>query len=124
ILPNPVEPNRFRPMPEVPMKPGLIIFVGTLCEKKGIRQLILAMPEILAAVPHAHLIAFGRDSTDPATGRPYRETLESELRSHRAIAGRITFKDHVLHSQLPLELAAAEVLAYPSHMEAHLVAWL
>ena len=104
------------------MKPGLIVFVGTLCEKKGIRQLALALPEIVAAVPHAHLIVCGRDSKDSLTGRSYRQTLEfiltPELRS------RIGFKDHVVHSELPLELAAAEVLAYPSHMEAHPVAWL
>jgi glycosyltransferase involved in cell wall biosynthesis len=122
ILPNPVDTSKFRPMPEVPVIPGRIVFVGTLCEKKGIRQLVQAMPEILAAIPQAHLVACGRDSTDRSTGRSYKELLESAIAPEAR--PRITFKDHVENQQLPQELAAAEVLVYPSHMEAHPVAWL
>ena len=122
ILPNPVDTAKFRPMPQVPVIPARIVFVGTLCEKKGIRQLVHAMREILAAVPNAHLVAYGRDSRDPAAGRSYRERLEAALAPDAR--GRIMFKDHVQNAQLPAELAAAEVLVYPSHMEAHPVAWL
>jgi glycosyltransferase involved in cell wall biosynthesis len=116
ILPNPIDTNRFRPMPEIPVVPGRIVFVGTLCEKKGIRQLILAMPEILAAFPQAHLLAIGRDSRDPDTGLSYMDLLEATVAP--GARGRITFKDHVDNEQLPRELAAAQVLVYPSHMEA------
>jgi glycosyltransferase involved in cell wall biosynthesis len=116
ILPNPVDTAKFRPMLEVPVVPGRIVYVGTLCEKKGIRQLVQAMPEILAAVPQAHLVACGRDSTDRSTGRSYKELLESAIAPKAR--PRITFKDHVENQQLPQELAAAEILVYPSHMEA------
>lgn len=116
ILPNPVDTAKFRPRPEVPVIRGRIVFVGTLCEKKGIRQLVEAMPEILAAVPQAHLVACGRDYTDQVTGRSYKELLESTIVP--AVRPQIIFKDHVSNEQLPQELAAAEVLAYPSHMEA------
>lgn len=122
ILPNPVDTTKFRPMPEVPVVPGRIVFVGTLCEKKGIRQLVQAMPEILGAVPQAHLVACGRDSTERSTSRSYKELLESTIAPKAR--PRITFKDHVENQQLPQELAAAEVLVYPSHMEAFPVAWL
>jgi glycosyltransferase involved in cell wall biosynthesis len=116
ILPNPVDMAKFRPMPEVPVIPGRIVFVGTLCEKKGIRQLVQAMPEILAAVPHAHLVACGRDYPDQATGRSFKELLESIISP--AVCSRIVFKDHVNNEHLPQELASAEILVYPSHMEA------
>jgi glycosyltransferase involved in cell wall biosynthesis len=116
VLPNPVDTVRFRPMPEVSPVQGRIVFVGTLCEKKGIRQLALAMPEILAAVPHAHLIACGRDSKDLTTGGSYRDALQQAIPAE--VRGRITFNDHVENGQLPRQLAAAEVLVYPSHMEA------
>jgi len=122
ILPNPVDTAKFRPMPEVPVIAGRIVFVGTLCEKKGIRQLVQAMPEILAAVPKAHLVACGRDSMDPSTGRFFKELLKSITAPEVRL--RLTFKDYVDNDQLPRELAAAELLAYPSHMEAHPVAWL
>src|SRR5262249_39816070 len=78
IIPNPVDTEVFRPMPEIQVVPGLIVFVGTLCEKKGIRQLVQAMPEIISAVPNARLMAFGRDSLDPVTRGSYRESLIRE----------------------------------------------
>jgi glycosyltransferase involved in cell wall biosynthesis len=122
IIPNSIDTAKFRPMPEVPVISGRIVFVGTLCEKKGIPQLVQAMPEILAAVPNAHLVACGRDSTDRSTGQSFKNLLECAMSSQ--VRRRITFKDHVDNEQLPRELATAEVLVYPSHMEALGVAWL
>jgi len=115
ILPNPVDTKKFRPMPEVSIVPGLIVFVGTLCEKKGIRQLVLGMPEIIAAMPNVRLVVYGRDTTDPGTGRSYREGLEAAVPA--PVRQRITFQDHVDNAKLPAALAAAGVLVYPSHME-------
>jgi len=122
ILPNPVDTSLFRPLPAVPTTPGLILFVGTLCEKKGIRQLVQAMPKVLSAVPSARLLACGGDSRIAATGRSYRDLLEATMTPETRT--RITFADHVDNSQLPRKLAAAAVLVYPSHMEAHPIAWL
>ena len=122
ILHNPVDTERFRPMPQAPAAPGLIGFAGTLCEKKGIRQLVQAMPEIVAAVPQARLIVCGRDSVDPGTGRSFRQTIQAAITPQTA--GRITFTGHVENARLPLELAAAQALVYPSHIEAMPVAWL
>jgi glycosyltransferase involved in cell wall biosynthesis len=116
ILPNPVNTSVFRPMPEIPVVQGLIVFVGTLCEKKGIRQLVQAMPEIIAAVPNAHLVAYGRDSVNPSTGESYRHSLQREFKP--LFPNRVKFMDHADNGSLPAKLAAAEVLVYPSHMEA------
>jgi glycosyltransferase involved in cell wall biosynthesis len=122
ILPNPVDTEHFRPMPQVPVTPGLIGFVGTLCEKKGIRQVVLAMPEIAAAVPQVCLMACGRDSVDPRTGKSFRQTLQAAIPS--GASWDVTFTGHVENARLPVELAAAQVLVYPSHMEAQGIAWL
>lgn len=120
ILPNPVNTERFRPMPDVPTTPGLLVFVGTLCEKKGIRQLLTAMREIVVALPHVRLLVCGRDTTDPGTGKSYRQGLQDAITE--PVRQRIAFKDHVQNTELPAELAAAEVLIYPSHMESQGIA--
>jgi glycosyltransferase involved in cell wall biosynthesis len=67
ILPNPVDTERFQPLPHVPERPGLIVFVGTVCEKKGVRQLVQAMPQIVAAVPQARLWVCGWANRLPNT---------------------------------------------------------
>lgn len=122
ILPNPVDTEFFRPRPDITPVPGRIVFVGTLCEKKGIRQLVQAMPEIVRHVPQAHLIAVGRDWRDPRNGSSYLEVLQRNIAPE--VRERITFTGPILREQLPDLLATAEVCVYPSHMEALPVAWL
>ncbi len=122
ILPNPVDSERFRPRPEEAVIPGLLGFVGMLCEKKGIRQLVAAMPEIAAAVPKARLFVFGRDAIDPRTGRSFQQGLEAAIPGE--IRPSITFRGHVDNTRLPAELGPVQALVFPSHMEALPVAWL
>ena len=116
ILPNPVDTERFKPRPEIPEEDGLIVFVGTLCEKKGVRQLVQAMPRIVAEVPRARLLAVGRDSTDPLSGQSFRSLLQRAIAPE--LKPRIEFQEFVDNERLPEVLARASVCAYPSHMEA------
>jgi glycosyltransferase involved in cell wall biosynthesis len=116
VLHNPVNVELFRPRPDVAEERGLIVFVGTVCEKKGVRQLVEAMPEIVAAVPHARLCLAGRDGRDPRTGQSFIEQLRAGMPA--AIAAQIEFRGQLEHALVPDLLARAEVLAYPSHMEA------
>ncbi|MGC8731863.1 MAG: glycosyltransferase family 4 protein [Halothiobacillaceae bacterium] len=122
ILPNPIDTNMFSPRPDVEPEAGLIVFVGTVCEKKGVRQLIQAMPQIVDAVPQARLWVIGRDWSDPKTKRSFmqylRELIPPELESH------IVFRGPIERARLPDILAKAAVCVYPSHMEALPVAWL
>lgn len=115
ILPNPVDTERFHPLPEVPEDDGLIVFAGTICDKKGVRELVQAMPAVIAAVPHAKLKLFGKDWRNPATGRQFRDEYEglipTELSRHIEFAGPIE------HGRLPHEYARAQVCVFPSHME-------
>ena len=101
---------------------GLILFVGTVCEKKGVRQLVQAIPRVVAAVPNARLWVVGRDWRDPKTGRSFTAGLRDQLPP--GLAGRIEFRGSVEHAALPDLLARAQVCVYPSHMEALPVAWL
>jgi glycosyltransferase involved in cell wall biosynthesis len=116
ILPNPVDTERFKPRPEVQEEDGLIIFTGTLCEKKGVRQLVQALPRIVAEVPQARLLIVGRDSIDPLTGASFKLSLEKLIEPQ--LQPRVRFVDFIDNSRLPEILASASVCVYPSHMEA------
>ncbi len=116
ILPNPVDTAFFSPRPNIAEEDGLIVFVGTVCEKKGIRQLIQAMPVIVQAVPDAHLLAVGRDWRDPVTGASFMGSVRSQMPA--GLESRVHFQGSVEHAVLPDVLAKASVCAYPSHMEA------
>lgn len=122
ILPNPVDTSRFQPQPPELEQDGLILFVGAVCEKKGVRQLVEAMPQIVAAAPQARLWIAGRDWRDPQTGESFTEKLRGLIPP--ALADRIVFKGRIEHAQLPGLMAQASVCVYPSHMEAMPLAWL
>jgi glycosyltransferase involved in cell wall biosynthesis len=116
VLPNPVDTCLFAPRPEIPEQESRIVFVGAICEKKGIRQLIQAMPRIVAHVPDARLAVIGRDTKDRSTGSSYGERLRSIIPSH--VKDRIEFTGPVEQTALPATMASAMVCVYPSHMEA------
>lgn len=119
VLPNGVDTDAFRPL-AVAEEPGTIAFVGTLCEKKGIRQLVEAMPAVLARHPYARLLAAGRDWVDEDGS--FRARLEAAL--DPATAAHVEFLGPIDHDDVPALLARAAVCAYPSHMEALPLAWL
>ncbi len=122
ILPNPVDTTRFQPQSPGLEEDGLILFVGTVCEKKGVRQLVEAMPQIVAAAPHSRLWVAGRDWHDPQTGESFIEKLRGMIPPE--LADKVIFKGRIEHAQLPGLMAKASVCVYPSHMEAMPLAWL
>jgi glycosyltransferase involved in cell wall biosynthesis len=122
ILPNPVDTIRFAPRSDIAEVPFRIVFVGTICEKKGVRQLIQAMPAILEHEPHAHLQLAGRDWRDPSTGTSY--TDEMRKVATRLAPGRVSFLGTVNNHDLPSLLASASVCVMPSHAEAMSITWL
>lgn len=122
ILPNPVDTLRFHPQPAEVEEDGVILFVGTVCEKKGVRQLVQAMPQIAAAAPHAKLWIAGRDWNDPQTGESFIEKLRGMISPD--LTEKIIFKGRIEHAELPALMGKASICVYPSHMEAMPLAWL
>ncbi|WP_294950905.1 glycosyltransferase family 4 protein [Sulfurovum sp.] len=99
-----------------------ILFVGTVVEKKGVRQLVEAMPKILEAYPDATLDIVGRDWKDPQTGESYTAYLKTFITPDIEKAVKIV--GPLPHHDIPKKLEQAEVCVYPSHMEAMPIAWL
>ncbi|MFC3880881.1 glycosyltransferase family 4 protein [Algoriphagus namhaensis] len=93
---------------------GKLVFAGTVCEKKGIRQLILALPEIIEKFPEVHLEVYGRDSRD-SQGLSFTEMLKESTPAE--ILEKINFHGPVSHDDLPKYYEQAEICVFPSHME-------
>jgi glycosyltransferase involved in cell wall biosynthesis len=121
VIPNPVNVGEFAPPPDNSEEDGLIVFTGTVIERKGIRQLIEAMPAILAAVPSAHLEVYGGEGI-PEPAVPFAKVLQDSMPP--AIASRVTWKGRVGRATLPGALRRASVCVYPSHIEAMPIGWL
>lgn len=121
ILPNPVDTERL--IPDLAREvPGRIVFVGTVTEKKGIRQLAHAMSIVCEKMPTAHLVVAGPDTIDPVSGGSYINRIKSEVPS--STADRIHFLGRIANEDVGRLLAEGSIAAYPSHMEALPLAWL
>lgn len=122
IIPNPIDTELFRPNPKIPVKPNKLLFVGTVCEKKGVRQLVMAMPTIVKVFPDVQLEIVGRDWYDPITKSSYTEYLKTfitpDTADHIQITGPVDL------TEIPKKIAESEICVYPSHMEALPLAWL
>lgn len=116
VLYNPVDTQKFRPRRDIPAVPGRMLFMGTVNENKGVRQLIQAFRSIAAAVPNAHLKIVGRDGRDPQTGGSFIQSLQKIVPAN--LQKRIEFLDCIEHSRVPDYLATTEAAVFPSHMEA------
>jgi glycosyltransferase involved in cell wall biosynthesis len=114
IIPNPVDTELFSPAQNEEDK-DLIAFVGTVCEKKGIRQLLQALPIILEAHPSARLLVIGRDQYDKELGMSFTEYLKASTKAE--VLSHISFLGTVKRDDLPTFLGKASVCVYPSLSE-------
>lgn len=113
---NPINTEFFKPIKRE-VSESKIVFVGTVCEKKGIRQLIQAFPLVKKAFRNATLEIYGRDWFFP-DGRSYIQMLkEKELSQLGEMLKDIHFHGAISFSDIPLVYAEAAVCVFPSHME-------
>ena len=122
VIPNPVDVSRFAPRPDAAQVPGRILCLSTLSLKKGVREIVAAIPAVLDADSRAHLHMVGRDWRDPQTGASLREALEALVPAR--LRDRVRFLGEVAHPEVPSVLAEAQVVVFPSLMEAMPVAWI
>lgn len=114
LIPSPINTDLFQPSHKVEVVLHKIVFAGTVCEKKGVRQLVQAFQEVRLNYIDATLDIYGRDwfYTD---GRSY----IAELRKVFTVLqmDRVRFMGTVAHSDLPRIYESAEVCVFPSHIE-------
>ena len=83
----------------------VIVSVGRLVHRKGQDTLVEALPEILSAVPDAHLIFIGEG--------PHKDYLVNRA-SALKVTQAITFIGRIQYAQLPRYICVGDIFAMPS----------
>lgn len=91
-----------------------LLFIGTVCEKKGIKQLLLALPKIKKKIPNVTLDIVGRDWKSKKINS-YIEYLKVEF--SEIINDFVTFKGVLPQNEIPKVIETAQVCVYPSLSE-------
>ncbi|KRD07454.1 glycosyl transferase family 1 [Flavobacterium sp. Root901] len=113
---NPIDTDFFKPI-ITNDSDNKIVFAGTVCEKKGIRQLIQAFPLVKKEFPNVTLEVYGRDWFFP-NGTSYMKMLkDKELIKLGNASQDINFHGAVPYSDIPQVYSEASLCVFPSHME-------
>ncbi|WP_057935993.1 glycosyltransferase family 4 protein [Algoriphagus resistens] len=113
IINYPVSIERFYPSDPSKVNKNSLVFAGTICEKKGVRQLLQALKLLHVDFPDLHLNLYGRDWKFP-DGRSYTELMQV---SFNQIKDHYTFHGPVEQVKLPSIYEQAEICIFPSHSE-------
>jgi len=116
LINSPINIDFFSPKNTV-VKKHSIVFVGCVCEKKGVRQLIQSFPFVKEQFPEAILEIYGRDWFYPDGNSYTSKLIENELPKLGAIKKDVHFHGLVSYDKIPEKYAQAHVCVFPSHME-------
>ena len=114
---NPVDTNFFKPRENKTGCKNRIVFVGTVCEKKGVRQLIQSFPFVKKEFPDATLEIYGRDWFFPDGSSYIKMLKEKEIPQLGELSKDIHFNGLVSYDVIPQVYVEATVCVFPSHME-------
>lgn len=116
VIFNPINTQLFQPK-DVAIDLNNITFAGTICEKKGVRELIQSFPLVKEKFPNAILNLYGRDWFFPDGSSYVKMLLETELFKLGAYVSDIIFHGAIAFEEIPNAYAKAAVCVFPSHME-------
>ena len=116
VIFNPINSQLFHPK-NVAIDVNNITFAGTICEKKGVRQLIQSFPIVKEKFPNAILNLYGRDWLFPDGSSYVKMLQEIELPKLGEYAKDVFFHGAVSFAEIPNIYAKAAVCVFPSHME-------
>ena len=116
VIFNPINSQLFQPL-ETAIEVSNITFAGTICEKKGVRQLIQSFPMVKEKFPNVILNLYGRDWLFPDGSSYIKMLQETELPKLGACADDIIFHGAIAFQDIPNAYAKAAVCVFPSHME-------
>ena len=116
VIFNPINTELFKLSEEESFKKD-IVFLGTICRKKGVVELIRAFPYVKEKHPEVKLHLYGRDWFD-TDKKSFIEMLKTiELPKLKNLAGDVVFHGVVNNLEVPKVFEKAQVCVFPSHME-------
>lgn len=116
VIFNPINHDLFHPIAML-QDANNITFAGTICEKKGVRQLLQAFRLVKEQLPDAVLHLYGRDWFFP-DGRSYIKMLQETVLPELGVFSKdVFFHGAIAFDALPEVYAKAAVCVFPSHME-------
>ena len=114
VIMIPIDLNLFSTTNHNDYKPFNLVFVGTLVEKKGIRQLLMALEMVVSEFPELELHVYGRDWLD-SKGNSYLTKLKGNIPA--SLEKHINFHGSVEQKDLPKIYEKAHLCIFPSHIE-------
>jgi glycosyltransferase involved in cell wall biosynthesis len=115
VIFNSINVINFKHNKALTAKKNKILFIGTLCDKKGIKNLILALEIVRKKIPNASLEIIGRDWFSKE-GKSYKRYLE-EVIKQKKLEDAVCFLDVIKYSSLPNYIQQSQICAFPSKME-------
>jgi glycosyltransferase involved in cell wall biosynthesis len=122
VIYNPVNLYRFKQSDQSKSKRNQLLFIGTVCEKKGVRQLVQALPLVKKRIPDVTLKIAGRDWKFRETGASYTDFLKTHI--DKSVESNVKILGPVPNEEIPSLLEESELCVLPSHMEAMPIAWI
>jgi glycosyltransferase involved in cell wall biosynthesis len=104
IVPNGVDTNHFLP-PDTQEREKLILYVGSFIERKGVRHLLDAIPQVLNEFPGFRLVLIGEGPQEPVLRQQAEDLGVSEL---------TTFVGFRPQDEIKTWMQKAQVLVLPS----------
>ena len=106
--------DKFQIDNSVKVQENSILFIGTICQKKGVKELVQAFSIVKKAIPTAVLNLVGRDWNDEKVGSYTAYAKSKIVDIHK---DSIFFHGVVPYDQIPKLILSSHVCVYPSHME-------
>lgn len=101
-------------IPKVEVDENVILFAGTICEKKGVFELVEAFQLVKDKYPKMHLDLYGRDWLYP-NGDSFIDTLKKKYSA--SYFENVHFHGAIPRTELNIKYASALFCIFPSHME-------
>ena len=123
IIPNGINPDDFIPNNSISQSEIIILYFGTLIQKKGLFEIPYIFNKIHAQLPIAKLWLIGKDSKDIKTKSSSTWQMMQAMFDTNAIKN-VTYFGSLQHPELQKFIPQAQVCIFPSFAEALPLSWL